>query len=84
MSPDIEWQVKDEAGEQTLIKTTRRSARWRTGLIAGVIIAGAGLALVYNNIKEPAPLPAPTPTLVPTPVPTLAPQPLVETIDREA
>ncbi len=84
MSPDIEWHVKDEAGEQTIVKTPARPARWRWPLVALIIVTGVGLGLAYTNIKEPAPLPTPTPTLFPTPVPTLAPLPVVGTIEREA
>ena len=82
--PDIEWQVQDETGEQTLIKTAQRSNRWRVGLIAVMIVLGIGLGAAYVRIQEPAPRPTPTPTLRPTPVPTLAPPPLIETIDRES
>lgn len=84
MSPDIEWQVKDEAGEQTIVKTPDRSARWRWNLVALIIVIGAGLGIAYTNINEPAPTPAPTATVLPTPVPTLTPPPLIETIRREA
>jgi hypothetical protein len=84
MSPDIEWQVKDEAGEQTIVKTPDRSARWRWKIVVLIIVIGASLGIAYTNIKEPAPPPKPTPTLFPTPVPTLAPPPLINTIDKEA
>src|SRR5450756_1909358 len=84
MSPDIEWQVKDEAGEQTIVKTPDRSARWRWKIVVLIIVIGASLGIAYTAIKEPAPPPKPTPTLFPTPVPTLAPPPLMNTVDREA
>lgn len=82
--PDIEWRVKDEAGEQTIAKTPDRSARWPWNLLALIVVIGAGLGIAYTNIKDPAPLPTPTPTLFPTPVPTLTPLPLTGTIEREA
>lgn len=82
--PDIEWQVQDEAGEQTLIKTAKRSNRWRLGLIALMIVLGGSLGVIYGRVQEPAPRPTPTPTLRPTLVPTLAPLPLIQTIDQES
>jgi hypothetical protein len=82
--PDIEWQVEDEAGEETIVKTMRATTRWRLGLIAFVIVLGVGLGALYGRVQEPAPRPTPTPTLRPTPIPTLAPPPLIETIDQES
>jgi hypothetical protein len=82
MAPEIEWQVKDEAGQQTVMKTQRRPpSRWKRFALLLVILIGAGLGIAYSNTPAST-LPAPDPTPLPTSKPPAPP--LAETIDEEA
>ena len=85
MSPDIEWQIGDETGEETIRYPTPRPPRWRKWILWAVMVLGVGLGIAYRSIPEP---PRPTSTLLPTvtPAPTklAVPVKLYETIDREA
>lgn len=85
MCPDIEWQVDDDSGQQTVAKTSapKRSSRWQKIAIGFVIFLGIGLGVIYRSIPEPPP--RPTPASVPLITPTVPPPPgVVATIDREA
>jgi hypothetical protein len=87
MSPDIHWDVGEDAEPETIAQTTasRRSRRgWLAVLI--VVILGASLGVVYRSIPEPAPrlTPTPVPTLPATPVRPAVPVALYQTIDHEA
>jgi hypothetical protein len=87
MSPDIHWDVGEDAEQETITQTTdpRRSRRsWIAVLI--VVILGAGLGVVYRAIPEPAPRPTLTPVPVVSPKPTrpAVPVALYQTVDREA
>lgn len=90
MSPDIHWDVGEDAEQEMIAQTTapRRSRRgWLAVLI--VVILGAGLGVVYRAIPEPAPRPTPTPVPTGPATPTTPTRPampvaLYQTIDREA
>ncbi len=85
--PQIEWQVREDNSEQTIVKTPSTSARrWRLSLIALMIVLGVGLGAIYSSIKEPAPRPTSAPTITPnpTPIPATEMPSLDATIDREA
>jgi hypothetical protein len=82
MSPEIDWQVQDDRGQEEIVHTLRpKTPRWRPIAIGVVILIGVVLGVVYRSIPEPLPPPAPTPILTPTPAP---PPKIEETIDREA
>ncbi len=92
MSPDLEWRVGDQSGEQTIAKTaaSRPPSHWRGIVIGIVVMLGAGLGVLYHLIPEP---PAPptsipavtrTPAVSPTPTPLPPPGPLAESIAIEA
>ena len=63
MSPDIEWQVGDDADRETIARiTTRKPSRWRKPLLLAAVALGTGLGLIYLSIPEPPPKPiAPAP-----------------------
>ena len=84
MSPDLEWRVDDQSGEQTIARTTPpRSPRWR-GIVIGIVVClGIGLGVVYTSLPE-SPKPVPTPTLIPSPTSPAMPLALYQTIVREA
>jgi hypothetical protein len=91
MSPDLEWHVDDQSGEQTIARTTPpRSPRWRWLVIGVIVILGAGIGVLYHLIPEPpappASIPAVTgrPTVWPSPTPLPPPGPLAESIAIEA
>jgi hypothetical protein len=87
MSPDIEWQVGEDAQQETIAQTTSPRRSRRSGIaILIVAILGAGLGAVYRSIPEPAPqpTPAPSPTPRPTPAPPAVPAKLYASIDQEA
>ena len=88
MSPDIEWHIGDEEGQETLVKLPHKPSRRRWPLVVAMIILGASLGVLYYSTPSPPPLPSPpTPTPAPTPIPTSTPSPierLLLTIDREA
>ncbi len=66
MSPDIEWQVGDEHGRETIVRTPSSPApRWRRILITLSILLGAGLGVLYTAVPEPPKPPPPTPTVAP-------------------
>lgn len=81
MSPDIEWQVGEEAERETIARTTsaRRSTRSRWAVI-GAIGLGVALALLYRSIPEPTPRaidPLPAPAVITSP---LSPVPTVDSL----
>ncbi len=97
MSPDLEWRVGDETGQETIARTLPRSmSRWRKSAMAIVMMLGVGLGVIYASIPEPPKrMAAPTPTAIdlrsaaadftpnaPPPAPTTAP--LQEAIRRDA
>jgi hypothetical protein len=87
MTPQIDWQVHDDHGQEEIARTQRQPRRWRVSLIALMIVLGASLGATYASIKEPAL--GPTPLLSISPLPTTsptvtAPSYLSETVDREA
>jgi hypothetical protein len=82
MSPDVEWQIGEDAERETVVKTVSRPpARHRRLLIGLMIVLGAGLGWAYSRLPDSPRLaaPAPTPTDTPLPLPPLAPM-----VDREA
>ncbi len=80
MSPNIEWRIGEEAGEETIVKTPSRRPRWRKVLMLIAISLGIGLGIIYRSIPEPsARLIAPTPL---PPTPTLDPSSLEAVIER--
>ncbi len=80
MSPDIEWHIGDETGEETIRHTTPRPPRWRKWIMLAVVALGVGLGIAYGSIPGP---PRPTP-LPPTAISKAIPAKLYETLDREA
>lgn len=70
--PEIEWQTGDEVGDERVV-VLKRPRRWRTDLIAVMMVLGAGLGLMYSSIKEPPARPTPTPFIQPSPQPTFGP-----------
>jgi hypothetical protein len=98
MSPDLEWRVGDETGQETIAATSPRPMpRWRKGAIAIAMMLGVSLGVIYASIPgPPKPIAAPTsaPTKLQPPVPTFTPTdpprptptivPLREAIRRDA
>ncbi len=83
MSPDVEWHIGGETGQDTIVKTPPRprSPRWRGWAVAFAVMLGLGLGVLYRSIPGPPPKPAATPMPTRTAVP---PPPLEYAIDREA
>lgn len=82
MSPDVEWHVVDEAGQQTVVQTaSKQPSRWRKIALVAVAVLGVSLGVLYSTIPEPPPPPTPpaTPVAVILP-PSFADMPL-STVD---
>ena len=69
MSPEIEWHISDEIGQDTVAKTLppRPSARWRKRWIVLLVILGMGRGIICSSIPEPTPHSTP-PSRPPTPI----------------
>ena len=74
MSPEIEWQISDEAGRGTIAKTPppRSPSHGRKILVALMVVLGIGLGMVYWSIPEPPPA---TPGVTPSQAPSLMSKP---------
>jgi hypothetical protein len=91
MSPDIEWQVGENAEQETIARTTptHRSPR-RRWIVISAIGLGVVLGLLYRSIPEPPPKPigsAPIPTVIASPSRSVlrpTPQSLDAAIERDA
>jgi hypothetical protein len=83
MSPDLEWRIDDQAGEQTIAKPAPpHPPRWRPWVVMLMVMLGVGLGVAYRSLPEPPPpTPTPTPTVAVT-QPAL-PAALFQTIERE-
>jgi hypothetical protein len=73
MSPDIEWQVDEAAGQETIAKTPPPTPLppSQKVVLALTILLGIGLGVAYHSIPEPPLQLAPTPlaTTLPLPLP---------------
>lgn len=67
MSPEIEWQIGDEVGDEIVVTSPPTPRHWQSGWITLMIIFGAALGAIYSSIR--APEPTPPPTIAPTPEP---------------
>jgi hypothetical protein len=86
MSPDIEWQVGEDADQETIARITPgQPSRWRKPIMLMMAALGLGLGALYAALPEP-----PQPIAPPTPISTsparaeIADFDLADTIDREA
>ncbi len=81
MSPDIEWHIGDDAKQETIVTSSRRSPRRRSLWLAVAVGLGIGLGMLYRSIPEPPP------RLTPVPQPTLAlppPPQVTDAIEQES
>jgi hypothetical protein len=89
MGPHIEWQVGEDAEQETIAKTApaRRSLR-RRWIVISAIGLGVVLGLLYRSVPEPPPKPigsAPIATVIASPLsPLPTPQSLDAAIERDA
>ena len=89
MGPHIEWQVGEDAEQETIARTTpaRRSLR-RRWIVISAIGLGVVLGLLYRSIPEPPSKPigsAPIAAVIASPVsPRPAPESLDVAIERDA
>ncbi len=89
MSPDIEWQIGEDAEQETIAQTSNapraRRGRWAVIIAIGL---GASLGLLYRSIPEPSskPIgPTPAPAVVQEPLsPLPAPETLEMALQRDA
>jgi len=50
MSPDIEWHVLDEEGQQTIARTApKQPSRWQKIALASVAFLGVSLGVFYTK-----------------------------------
>ena len=95
MSPDIEWQVGEDAEQETIARTTpARRSRRRRWIVISAIGLGVVVGLLYRSIPEPpskpigsAPIAAPIAAVIASParsVPRPTPESLDVAIERDA
>ncbi len=89
MRPNIEWQVGEDAEQETIARTTpeRQSPR-RRWIVISAIGLGVALGLLYRSIPDPPPKPigsAPVATVIASPAaPLPTPESLDAAIERDA
>ena len=90
MGPEVEWQVENTAGQQTIVKTTKPpTPRWRKIAIFAMVFLGVGLGVLYHALPDQSTRPTPVPTQLASPTltqpkPTALPETLSQAIQRDA
>jgi hypothetical protein len=83
VSPEIDWQVRDETGNEVVAQSASQkpTPRWPKISLVVIVLIGIGLGVIYSSIPATPlpPMPAPLPTATPSALDRL---PAV--IDRES